>query len=130
MLLPSFVSLKIQKMVKTLKIEELALTALGIYFLTTLNLPIAWWLWPILFLSPDISMLGYTVNTKVGAFCYNLFHHKGLAITIIALGIFLKSDYWLLVGGLLFAHSSFDRMLGYGLKFNDNFKHTHLGNMK
>ncbi len=28
---------------------------------------------------------------------------------------------------LLFAHSSFDRMLGYGLKYNDSFNHTSLG---
>jgi len=34
----------------------------------------------------------------------------------------------LITGGLLLvAHSSFDRMLGYGLKFPDDFKHTSLG---
>lgn len=33
----------------------------------------------------------------------------------------------LFTGILLFAHSCFDRVLGYGLKFTDDFKHTHLG---
>jgi hypothetical protein len=27
----------------------------------------------------------------------------------------------------LLGHSSFDRVLGYGLKYDDDFKHTHLG---
>ncbi len=29
--------------------------------------------------------------------------------------------------GRLFAHSSMDRMLGYGLKYEDSFGNTHLG---
>jgi hypothetical protein len=33
-------------------------------------------------------------------------------------------------GTLLFTHASFDRILGYGLKYFDSFKHTHLGWMK
>lgn len=28
---------------------------------------------------------------------------------------------------ILFGHSAMDRIFGYGLKFNDNFKNTHLG---
>jgi hypothetical protein len=28
---------------------------------------------------------------------------------------------------VLYGHSSMDRMLGYGLKYADDFKHTHLG---
>jgi hypothetical protein len=32
-----------------------------------------------------------------------------------------------LIGVILFSHSSLDRMLGYGLKFEKGFKFTHLG---
>jgi len=28
---------------------------------------------------------------------------------------------------VLYGHSSFDRLCGYGLKYVDDFKHTHLG---
>lgn len=32
-----------------------------------------------------------------------------------------------LAGAILFAHSSLDRILGYGLKHFDSFRNTHLG---
>ena len=33
-----------------------------------------WWLYPLLLLVPDVFMLGYLANTRVGAFFYNLGH--------------------------------------------------------
>jgi hypothetical protein len=114
-------------MKQLLQLEELAQTALGIAALYYQPIHVGWWLLPILFLSPDISMLGYAINTKVGAFVYNLFHHKGLAIIIAAAGFFTGNHMFMFIGILLFAHSSFDRALGYGLKYEDDFKHTHLG---
>ena len=112
---------------KLIKIEELAMTAIGIYgiFLFNLDLPI--WAWALLFFAPDLSMLGYMMGTKTGAFCYNLVHHRGVAILLTATGLFLVNPEITATGILLFAHSSFDRMMGYGLKFSDDFKHTHLG---
>ncbi|MEO8405436.1 MAG: DUF4260 domain-containing protein [Chitinophagaceae bacterium] len=110
-----------------LQLEELAQLALGIAALYFIPVHIAWWIWPFLFLSPDISFTGYAFNTKAGAVVYNLFHHKGIAITIAAAGFFLKNDSLLFIGALLFSHSSFDRVLGYGLKYGDSFNHTHLG---
>ena len=83
-----------------------------------------------LFLSPDISFVAYSINTRVGAFVYNIFHHKGIALGIAIGGVLLRQDELLLAGALLFAHSSFDRLLGYGLKYKDDFKHTHLGWLK
>ena len=88
---------------------------------------IAWWLWPFLFLSPDISMLGYLVNTQVGALTYNLFHHKAVAGSLIIAGFFMHIPVLLFIGLLLYAHSAFDRLMGYGLKYDDSFGHTHLG---
>ncbi|MFC0776136.1 DUF4260 domain-containing protein [Terrimonas alba] len=117
-------------MKKILQLEELAQMALGIIVLDLLPVEFSWWAWLLLFLSPDISFAAYFVNTRVGAFAYNIFHHKGIALTIAIAGFLLKQDIMLLAGALLFAHSSFDRLLGYGLKYKDDFKHTHLGWMK
>ncbi len=75
-------------------------------------------------------MLGYPVSTRIGAFTYNLFHHRRLALAIMATGFFMHMDVLITGGLLLVAHSSFDRMLGYGLKFTDDFKHTSLGWME
>lgn len=110
-----------------LKAEELAQLIIAIMALTCFPLGIPWWLWPVLFLAPDLSMLGYLAGAKAGAVCYNLAHHKGLSIMIIIAGWSLHLPAMVVSGLLLFAHSSFDRMLGYGLKFGDSFQHTHLG---
>jgi len=117
-------------MKNVLKLEEIAMTAMGIYLLTIYNLNISIWIWLLLFFSPDISMLGYIVNAKAGAITYNIFHHKGIAIAITAVGYFMHVEVVLSIGILLFAHSSFVRMMGYGLKYYSSFNDTHLGKIK
>ena len=114
-------------MKKILQAEEIAQLAIGIIGLYLQPLHFSWWLWPLLFLSPDISMLGYLVNTKIGAYIYNLFHHKLTAVIVLIIGYVLHNDLTQFIGILLFAHSCFDRVFGYGLKYTDDFKHTHLG---
>jgi Domain of unknown function (DUF4260) len=113
-----------------LKLEEAAMAALGTYFLTHYNLGLPIWIWLILFFAPDISILGYLVNTKVGAVSYNLFHHKGVAVLLALTGYYLKNDLVAATGILLFTHASFDRILGYGLKYTNSFKNTHLGSLE
>ena len=81
----------------------------------------------ILLLGPDIGMLGYLVNNKAGAILYNAFHHKGIAILIYTLGLYLQIQLLQIAGLILFGHSSMDRMFGYGLKYFTGFKDTHLG---
>ncbi|HMI78066.1 MAG TPA: DUF4260 domain-containing protein, partial [Ferruginibacter sp.] len=85
------------------------------------------WYYLILALGPDISMLGYVAGNKTGAFCYNLFHHKGLALALLGTGLIYRNDMLICTGIILFGHSSMDRMFGYGLKTNEGFKFTHLG---
>ncbi|PIF44808.1 uncharacterized protein DUF4260 [Chryseobacterium sp. 52] len=108
-----------------LQLEYFAFLLLGIFAFK--HTGISWWWFSGLFFAPDISMLGYTVNSKTGAFFYNLFHHLGLAIVIYVAGTLLTLPYLQMVGAILFAHSSFDRILGYGLKYPDSFQNTHLG---
>lgn len=110
-----------------IKLEEAAITALCIYYISTLHIGFSWWAYLLLFFSPDISMLGYLAGNTAGAFTYNLFHHRGIAIAVLMAGIFTGNIYLSLSGAILLAHSSFDRMMGYGLKYTEGFKHTHLG---
>jgi len=111
-----------------LKIEEVLMFLLSIYLFSLLSFK--WWIFPALILLPDTGMLGYIVNTRIGSITYNIFHHKGLAIIIYFAGIFLPNETIQLVGIIMFGHSSLDRVFGYGLKFADSFKHTHLGILK
>ena len=108
-----------------IKAEEAAMFVLSVYFFSQTGF--AWWWFPALILVPDIGMLGYLAGPKVGAVSYNLFHHKAVAVAVLCLGWFLKSDWLILAGIILFGHASLDRLLGYGLKFSDSFQHTHLG---
>lgn len=117
-------------MKKIIQLEELALTAAAIYLIQSLQLHISWWVYLLLFFTPDVGMLGYLINNRLGAVTYNLFHHRGIAIAVIAIGILIANDYVLVSGLLLFGHASFDRIFGYGLKYLTGFKHTHLGNLK
>jgi len=113
-----------------LKLEEAAMTAIAIYFLSFYDLGLPVWVWALLFFTPDIGMLGYLVNSKTGAAVYNIFHHKGIALAIAAVGYYIQTEGLIAAGILLFAHASFDRIWGYGLKYADSFKHTHLGSLE
>ena len=108
-----------------LKIEEVCFLVLSIYLFSLLHFD--WWWFLVLILVPDISMLAYIVNSKLGAISYNLFHHKGLAILIYLAGVYINNEFIQLAGIMLFGHASMDRVFGYGLKYSDSFNHTHLG---
>ncbi|WP_116789648.1 DUF4260 domain-containing protein [Flavobacterium psychrotrophum] len=112
-------------MKQLIQLEEAALFALGIYGFSLL--PFAWWWFSVLILVPDFSMLGYLAGNRVGAWAYNLFHHRAVAVVVYILGIYTGNALIQLAGVILFAHSSMDRMFGYGLKYERGFKFTHLG---
>ncbi|MEL7834473.1 DUF4260 domain-containing protein [Fodinibius sp. Rm-B-1B1-1] len=108
-----------------IKTEELAMFLFAGFLFWNTNFD--WWWFPALLLVPDVSMIGYLIDPKIGAYLYNFVHHKGLALLVYGLGFFLESPVIELAGIILFAHSSMDRLFGYGLKYNDSFYNTHLG---
>jgi hypothetical protein len=56
-----------------------------------------------------------------------LLHHIGIAVILYITGSYWKIDELMLAGAIMLAHASMDRIFGYGLKYTDAFKHTHLG---
>jgi hypothetical protein len=110
---------------KLLTLEEFSQFLLGIWLFSRTDF--AWWWFPTLILLPDLSMVGYLVNPKIGAWIYNFFHHKLLGIIVFILGYYLDNQVVTLIGIILFAHSAMDRVFGYGLKYEDAFTNTHLG---
>jgi hypothetical protein len=107
-------------------LEELALF-IGSVILFGLATEYSWWVYVLLFFVPDVSFTAYLINTKIGSWIYNILHHKGLMIGLILIGYFVGIQILLAVGIIFLGHTAFDRVFGYGLKFPDNFKHTHLG---
>jgi hypothetical protein len=113
------------KMRNFLKLEEVAMFTLAVAAFAALQLP--WWSFALLILTPDLSALGYLSGPRAGAFTYNLAHHKGVAVALYLLGAWVHSVPLQLAGAIMFAHSSLDRVFGFGLKYPDSFNHTHLG---
>jgi hypothetical protein len=108
-----------------LKLEEAGQFLFAIFLFSQSDY--VWWIFPAYLLLPDLSMLGYLLNPKAGAWLYNFFHHKLVALVVLVLGYWLDNSGITLAGIILFGHSAMDRMFGYGLKFTTHFTHTHLG---
>jgi hypothetical protein len=80
----------------------------------------------VLFLVPDISMLGYLGGRKLGAAVYNVSHTYILPAALGAYGLFQLQPFALAVALIWIGHIGFDRLLGFGLKYETAFGHTHL----
>ena len=106
------------------RLEGLAALGLGVAAYAWLGQ--SWWMFALLFLAPDLAMLGYLRSIAAGTFTYNLAHTYvtpallallGLAVGPLAFGL---AAIWI-------AHIGADRLLGYGLKLSGGFDQTHLG---
>ena len=86
-----------------------------------------WRLFAVLFLVPDLSMLGYLAGPRIGAAGYNAGHSYIGPALVGALGLCLPSPLIQQIAAIWVAHVGFDRALGYGLKYPQGFGFTHLG---
>lgn len=87
----------------------------------------SWWL-VALILAPDVLMLGYVGGTKLGAACYNLAHSQSVPILLCLAALQWHHPLVLALGLVWLAHIGLDRALTFGLKYDTDFQHTHLGN--
>jgi hypothetical protein len=87
----------------------------------------SWWLFGLLLLVPDVSMLGMLIGPTAGSRLYNA-AHSYVAPGLLAATAWLTGADWLLPFAAIWAaHIGMDRMLGYGLKYPGSFDLTHLG---
>lgn len=87
----------------------------------------SWPLFALLFLAPDLFMLGYLVGPRTGAAVYNFGHTYAAALALALPGFFLGSPTAAACGLILVAHIGFDRALGFGVKYATAFGDSHLG---
>ncbi len=85
-----------------------------------------WTLFALLFLAPDLFMAGYLFNKGFGAMTYNLAHTYTLPLILTTVAWLNGSAACGWVGLIWFAHIGWDRLIGYGLKYENSFKETHL----
>ena len=85
-----------------------------------------WWLYLVLALAPDLSMIGYAAGARVGAIAYDAVHTYALPVALATVGVLADSGGLLAVSLIWIAHIGADRALGYGSKYPTSFKDTHL----
>ena len=102
-------------MKNVLRLEQTAFFALSIFLFNYIT-ELPWYFYALLFFTPDITFIAYTIDSKIGAIIYNFFH-----------GYFIELEWLLGLGIIYVGHSAFDRIFGYGLKYFDSFHNTHLG---
>ena len=88
-----------------------------------------WWLVPVTILVPDLFAAGYLGGTRLGAHLYNVAHSTALPAAVVGLGWWQGRPLVVALGLVWLAHIGADRLLGCGLKYDDNFQHTHLGQL-
>jgi hypothetical protein len=76
----------------------------------------SWVLLALLFLAPDLSLLGYVVGPRVGAAAFNAFHTHPLPVILAAFGLLGGSTLAVAVVLIWLAHIGMHRTLGYGLQ--------------
>jgi hypothetical protein len=87
----------------------------------------SWWLFALLILAPDLSMLGYLAGSRIGAIAYNAVHVTFGPIVLTVAGLLFGDLPVLGVAMIWLAHIGIDRAIGYGLKYGKGFGFTHLG---
>lgn len=102
------------------------LVALGFGAIAYAWLGQSWLVFALLFLAPDVFMLGYLRSPRLGALVYNL-GHTYAAPALLALSGLVLGPLAYGLAAIWTAHIGFDRALGFGLKLDTGFAHTHLG---
>lgn len=108
-----------------LHLEGLAVLVAAIWFYFT-QLEASWIAFAVLLLVPDLSMVGFLRDGRLGAITYNAVHNYVLIIGVVVVGVVSGSDAVTGLGLILAAHVGMDRGLGYGLKYPTGFVHTHM----
>jgi hypothetical protein len=80
----------------------------------------------LLFLAPDISLLGYLAGPRVGAIAYNAVHTYAGPLVLAVIGVLGDADVPVQVALIWSTHIGIDRLLGFGLKYPTTWRDTHL----
>jgi hypothetical protein len=107
-----------------LRLEGAAVFAAAVWAYAALGA--SWWLFALLLLVPDVSMLGYLAGPRVGAWSYNAAHTYLFPAALAAVSLLSGWTFGLALALIGVAHIGMDRTLGYGLKQPSGFHDTHL----
>jgi hypothetical protein len=110
-----------------LRIEGAGVLLAALYFYGRSDA--SWVLFAILILAPDVSVAGFLLGPKIGAYTYDIVHTEALPLAVIVGAVAQDNETLVSVGLIWLAHIGMDRVVGYGLKYPTAFRDTHLGRM-
>jgi hypothetical protein len=88
-----------------------------------------WATFALLFLVPDLSIVGYLVGPRLGAALYNVAHSYVGPLLVYAAAVDFGLAGESTASLIWLAHIGFDRVVGFGLKYPTAFRDTHLGHI-
>jgi Domain of unknown function (DUF4260) len=80
----------------------------------------------VLFLAPDLSFVGLAGGERLGAVTYDAAHTYVGPILLASASLIGEWTVGVELGLIWLAHIGIDRALGYGLRYPNAFKQTHL----
>ncbi|UGV27153.1 DUF4260 family protein [Rhodopseudomonas boonkerdii] len=86
-----------------------------------------WLHYALAFFVPDLAFLAYLAGPRIGAGVYNATHATIGPLLLVLFGLLTAEPLPGSLAMIWLAHIGFDRMLGYGLKYEAGFRFTHLG---
>jgi hypothetical protein len=89
-----------------------------------------WWWFAALFFAPDISIAVYLASASLGWRSYNLLHSYTGPLLLLAIALSGNREPLIALGLIWLAHIAWDRMLGFGMKLDEDFWTTHLGRIR
>lgn len=88
----------------------------------------SWWWFAGAFFAPDLALVAFLGGASHGARAYNATHSYIAPLLLVVVAMISGDTGGLLPTAMVWgAHIGFDRALGYGLKYETAFAHTHLG---
>lgn len=87
------------------------------------------WIFALLLLVPDASMIGYLVTVRLGSLTYNAVHTYALPLALGTISMLAGWQPGVQLALIWTAHIGMDRAVGYGLKYPTSFQDTHFSRL-
>ena len=108
-----------------LRLEGLIVLIVAVSLYATLGY--SWLAFALLFFAPDLALIPYAIDQRVGIGVYNVLHTYTLPLMLGLVGFVAGWPIGLQLALIWLAHIGMDRLVGYGLKYRGALKETHLG---
>ena len=106
-----------------LHLEGLAMLLAALFLYGTLHF--GWGTFALFLLAPDLAIIAYAINKRVGQIIYNLVHTTIFPLALAIYSIMNANNVGLQASLIWFAHIGMDHLFGYGFKYPGQFKETH-----